>query len=292
VVHNAVTDMGQGNSCAFVQIAGYILGQDANWIELRQPDTATAYPSGSSSAGRTTYTFGNALIKACDELRARLINRAGLLLFLDNDRDLRLELGKVVHPPTDREVPFTQLAAFMAREERVCINQFVAPVCAQPPDTAKGFFIGFPHVLFAYGAHLARIEIDLATGLIRVCDYVAVTDGGTVLNPCQFDQQIQGGVAQGIGYALMEDMERRQGMVLCRDLATYLIPTAPDLPDIHSCRLEANEGSGPFGLKGVGEVGMNGPLPAIANGLADGCAVRLCHAPLTPERVLLALEEQ
>lgn len=292
VVHNGVADMGQGNACAFVQMAGHILGQDANRIELRQPDTATAYPSGSSSAGRTTYTYGNALIKACEELRARLINRAGLLLFLDDDRDLRLEPGRVIHPPTDRAVPFTQLAAFMPREDRVCINQFVAPVCEQPPDTAKGFFIGFPHVIFAYGAHLVRIEVDLATGRIRVCDYVAVTDGGTVLNPCQFDQQIQGGVAQGIGYALMEDMERREGKVLNRDLATYLVPTAPDLPDIHSCRLEANEATGPFGLKGVGEVAMNGPLPAVANGLDDACGVRLGQAPLTPERVLLALEEQ
>lgn len=292
VVHNGVADMGQGNSCAFVQMAGHILGQDAAGIELRQPDTATAYPSGSSSAGRTTYTFGNALIGACEELRARLINRAGLLLFLDDDRDLRLEPGKVVHPPTDREVPFTQLAAFMPREDRVCIGQFVAPVSERVPDTAKGFFIGFPHVLFAYGAHLARIEVDLSTGLIRVCDYVAATDGGKVLNPCQFDQQIQGGVAQGLGYALMEDVERQEGQVLSRDLATYLIPAAPDVPDIHSCRQEGNEATGPFGLKGVGEVAMNGPLPAVANGLDDGCGVRLCHAPLTPERVLLALEEQ
>ena len=86
-MHNAVTDMGQGNSAAFVQMAGHILGQDASLVKLRQPDTTTAYPSGSSSAGRTTYTFGNALIKACEELKARLINRAGLLLFMDNDAE-------------------------------------------------------------------------------------------------------------------------------------------------------------------------------------------------------------
>ena len=179
----------------------------------------------------------------------------------------------------------------MPREDRVCISQFVAPVCQDPPDTAKGFFIGFPHVLFAYGAHLARVEVDLDTGLIRVAEYVAITDGGAVLNPCLFDQQIQGGVAQGIGYALMEETERNQGRVWSDTLARYLIPTSVDLPDIHSVPFPNHEATGPFGLKGVGEVAMNGPLPAVANAVADGCAIRLLHAPLTPERVLLALEE-
>ncbi len=292
VVHNAVADMGQGNASAFLQIAGHILGQDASRLRLRHPDTTTAYPSGSSSAGRTTYTFGNALIRACEELRARLINRAGLLLAVDSDRDVRLVPGKVIHPPSEREMPLEQLAAFMPQEDRVCISQFVAPICEQVPDTSKGFFIGFPHVIFAYGAHLARIEVDALTGAIRVCDYLAVTDGGAVVNPCMFDQQVQGGVAQGIGYALMEEVATHEGTVRSGDLATYLIPTALDLPDVISCAFQGNEESGPFGLKGVGEVALNGPLPALANGVADACGVRLRQAPLTPERVLAAREAQ
>ena len=292
VVHNAVADMGQGNASAFLQIAGHILGQDASRLRLRHPDTTTAYPSGSSSAGRTTYTFGNALIRACEELRARLINRAGLLLAVDSDRDVRLVPGKVIHPPSEREMPLEQLAAFMPQEDRVCISQFVAPVCEQVPDTSKGFFIGFPHVIFAYGAHLARIEVDALTGAIRVCDYLAVTDGGAVVNPCMFDQQIQGGVAQGIGYALMEEVATHEGAVRSGDLATYLIPTALDLPDVISCAFQGREESGPFGLKGVGEVALNGPLPALANGVADACGVRLRQAPLTPGRVLAAREAQ
>jgi CO/xanthine dehydrogenase Mo-binding subunit len=292
VVHNAVSDMGQGNSAAFLQIAGHILGQDASLLQLRQPDTVTAYPSGSSSAGRTTYTFGNALIKACEELKARLINRAGLLLFTDNDRDLRLVPGKVIHPPSDREVSLERLAGFMPHEDRVCISQFVAPVCEDIPDTAKGFFIGFPHVIFAYGGHLARIEVDLLTGAIRVADYLAATDGGTVINPAMFDQQIHGGVGQGLGYALTEDLVTFEGRVLSDDLSTYLIPGALDLPDIVSIAYHSEEASGPFGMKGVGEVAMNGPLPAVANALADACGIRLCHAPLTPVRVLAAMEKQ
>lgn len=292
VVHNAVSDMGQGNSSAFLQIAGAVLGQDASRVVLRQPDTATAYPSGSSSAGRTTYTFGNALIKACGELKARLVNRAGMILFTDTDRELRLAPGRVLHPPSGREVTLAQLASFMPREDRVCISQFVAPVCEEIPGTAKGFFIGFPHVVFAYGAHLARIEVDLPTGAIRVCDYLAATDGGAVINPSMFDQQVHGGVAQGLGYALMEDVVVREGAVVSDSFATYLIPGAMDLPEIISRAVEGREETGPFGMKGVGEVAMNGPLPAVANALADACGVRICRAPLTPERVLCALKEK
>ncbi len=289
LVHNAVTDMGQGNSSAFLQIAGHILGQDASQLKLRQPDTATAYPSGSSSAGRTTYTFGNALIKACEELKARLINRAGLILFIDNDRDLQLVPGKVIHPPSNRELSFQLLASYMPYEDRVCISQFVAPVCEEIPDTSKGFFVGFPHVIFAYGAHLARIEVDLLTGQVRVCDYLAATDGGAVINPSMFDQQVQGGVAQGLGYALMEDLVTHEGVVRSNDFATYLIPGAMDLPDTVSCAYQGHEATGPFGMKGVGEVALNGPLPSIANAIDDACGIRLCHGPLTPERVLSAL---
>jgi CO/xanthine dehydrogenase Mo-binding subunit len=289
-VHNAVSDMGQGNSSAFLQMAGHILGQDESRMDLRQPDTVTAYPSGSSSAGRTTYTYGNALIKACEDLKARLINRAGLLLFVDSDKDLRLVPGKVIHLPSKREVPLERLASFMPGEDRVCISQYVAPVCEEVPDTATGFFIGFPHVIFAYGAHLARVQVDLSTGVIRVLDYLAATDGGRVINPAMFDQQVHGGVGQGLGYALTEDLVTHEGRVMSRDLGTYLVPGAMDVPDIVSIPYHNNENTGPFGMKGIGEVAMNGPLPAVANAVADACGIRLRHAPLTPVRVLEAIE--
>ncbi|MBS1227687.1 MAG: xanthine dehydrogenase, molybdenum binding subunit apoprotein [Proteobacteria bacterium] len=289
VVHNAVSDMGQGNAAAFVQIAGHVLQQDAARVSVRQPDTATAYPSGSSSAGRTTFTFGNALIVACEQLKARLINRAGLLLFVDDDSTLTLVPGKIVHQASAREVSLARLAGFLRDEERSCLGEYVAPLCPDP-GTGKGFFIGFPHVVFAYGAHLARIEVDLSTGQIRVVDYLAVTDGGQVINPAMYDQQVHGGVAQGLGYALMEDLATRDGQVLAGDFSRYLIPGALDLPEITSVACPGEESRGPFGMKGIGEVAMNGPLPAVANALADGCAIHLRDAPLTPERVLLALE--
>ena len=290
VVHNAVADMGQGNASAFVQIAGHLLHQDAARVSVCQPDTASSYPSGSSSAGRTTFTFGNALITACEQLAARLINRAGLVLFVDDDSTLELMPGKICHAASGREVSLARLGEFMSAEERCCLGEYVAPRCPDP-GTGKGFFIGFPHIVFAYGAHLARVEVDLTTGQVRVIDYLAVTDGGQVINPAMFDQQVHGGVAQGLGYALMEDLLAHEGQVLASDFSSYLIPGALDLPEIISLACSGEESRGPFGMKGVGEVAINGPLPALANALADGCGIRLRDAPLTPERVLMALEE-
>jgi CO/xanthine dehydrogenase Mo-binding subunit len=289
LVYNAVADMGQGNSSAFALLATQELNQDASAIGLLQPDTERCHPSGSSSAGRTTYTFGNALVRACAAMRRKLLARAAMALFVDELDALELVPGAVRHKATGKSMPLAVMARFLARDDRVCVAEALMPVAQNPPDTGKGFVIGFPHLLFAYAAHLARVEVDELTGRVRVCDYAAITDGGRVLHRQGFDQQAQGGAAQGMGYALFEDFRLREGVIGTRDLSTYLIPTALDLPDIESLAAEGYEETGPHGLKGVGEVGLNGPAPAIAGALFQATGVRLRELPFTPERVLAAL---
>ena len=137
--------------------------------------------------------------------------------------------------------------------------------------------------------HLARVEVDELTGLVRVCDYLVAADCGQVLNPQLWEQQMQGGVAQGLGYALMEELPAPGGLPLHRDLSTYLIPTALDLPPIQCLAVPTWEESGPLGLKGCGEIGIDGPLPAVGNALAQALGRHLPEAPFTPERVLAAL---
>ena len=288
-----VSDMGQGNATAFFQIAGEILCQEDTAIELIQPDTSRTLPSGSASAGRTTYTYGNALIRACEELRRRLLGRAALGLLVDTLEDLELLPGRVRHPATGREVPLAMLSATMSEPERICISQFLMPVVREVPDTGKAFVIGFPHLLYAHAAHLACVEVDELTGAVEVKTYLAATEAGQVLNPQGFEQQVQGAIAQGIGYALCEEVKLEKGRVLTPNLATYIIPSAPDIPKMISLAVEIEEPSGPFGMKGVGEVGVNGPLPAIAGAVAGACdIVGFCRAPLTAERVLEALQQK
>ncbi|MHB8769995.1 MAG: xanthine dehydrogenase family protein molybdopterin-binding subunit [Syntrophales bacterium] len=288
-LYSGVSDMGQGNTTAFLQIAGQILRQEDSTFEIVLPDTDRTLPSGSASASRTTYTYGNALIKACEELRRRIVGRAALMLLVDTLEALELLPGRVRHPGTGREVPIAALAATMTEPERICISQFLMPVVKEVPDTGKAFFIGFPHLLFSYAAHVARVEVDELTGQVTVDSYLAVTEAGRVLNPQGVEQQVQGAVAQGIGYALCEEVRLAEGRILTPDLATYVIPGATDLPEILSLAVETAEPTGPYGMKGVGEVGIDGPLPAIANAVADACGIAITRAPLTAERVLEAL---
>ncbi|MBI5520618.1 MAG: xanthine dehydrogenase family protein [Desulfovibrio sp.] len=293
-VYVSVADMGQGNASAFALLAAQELNQPPSSIELVMPDTERCHPSGSSSAGRTTYTFGNALIKACAGLRAKLASRAAMPLLRDTLDGLALEPGRVVHAPSGKALPLAVLARFLPHDDRICVAEFLMPVAQDVAGKAEGFLIGYPHLLFAYAAHLARIEVDGLTGRVRVCDYLCATDGGRVLHRQGFDQQAQGGAAQGIGYALFEEFRLDAGRSTTGDLGTYLIPTALDLPDIASLAVDGCEESGPHGLKGVGEVGLNGPAPAVAAALrhclGDAAARRLRRLPFTPERVLAALK--
>jgi CO/xanthine dehydrogenase Mo-binding subunit len=290
-VFNGVSDMGQGNAGTFVQIAGEILCQDSSRMELIQPDTDRGHPSGSSSASRTTYTYGNALIRACQELKGKLLHRAQLLFMADEDRGLALVPGKVRHLPSGRDVPLEALAAMMPESDRVGLSQFVMPVSQDVPATGKDFAIGFPHALFSHAAQLATVEVDELTGKVDVCHVVAVTEAGRVINPQCFEQQVQGAVAQGIGYADCEEVAVRDGTILNPDFTNYVLPTALDVPEIECLPVETVEPTGPFGMKGVGEVGVNGPLPAIAGAIEDALGVRINRPPMTGERVLTALRE-
>jgi CO/xanthine dehydrogenase Mo-binding subunit len=211
------------------------------------------------------------------------------VLLADTTDDLELLPGRVKHLRTGREVPLQALGAMMPAEDRICISQFIMAVARDALDSGKEFVIGFPHLLFSCAAHLAYVEADELTGAVEVKEYLAVTEGGRVLNPQAYEQQIQGAVAQGIGYALCEEVQLRQGRILTPDFATYILPTAADIPEIASLAVETWEDSGPYGMKGVGEVGINGPLPAIANALAGACGIRISRAPITAERLLAAL---
>ncbi len=294
-VFSGVVDMGQGNAATYLQIAGSILNQDSDHLELVQPDTEKTLPSGSASASRTTYTFGNALIGAAQALKARIVQRAASLVESGaGDReDLTMAPGFLVHGQTGQSIPLLQVAAILTEAERVSVFNFQAPVASERPTADQNLQLhGIPHRIFSYGVHLACVEVDELTGKVEVKHYLAVSDCGSIINPQIVEQQIQGGIAQGLGYALSEDFVVEKGKMATPDLSTYIIPTSLDIPDMQSLAVELPEETGPFGLKGAGEIAIDGPLPAVANALADACGVRIFHYPLTAERVLQALAEK
>jgi len=288
----SVSDMGQGNAATFLQIAGDLLNQESSRLIPVLPDTGKTLPSGSSAASRTTYTYARALIKAVNLLKQRLCERASDLLFAPTTDDMALAPGRVVHLPSGREIPLSHLAKFMAPKERVAVAYWRAPMAKDKINiTTTTAFLGIPHTLFSYAAHLAYVEVDEITGRVGVERYLSVNDCGRLINPCVFEQQIQGGVAQGLGFALHEEFKSAMGAPQSADFATYIVPTALDCPDMETVSINLFEHTGPYGLKGAGEISINGPLPAVANAVYDACGVRLNKAPLTSERVLKALAE-
>lgn len=288
-----VSDMGQGNASTCLQIAGDILGQDADSMELILPDTDRSLPSGSASASRCTYTYGNALIRAAQAFKQRLFERASTLLMIPTSDDLSLIPGGIRHLPSRKEVPLSQLAQLMDPPERTCTHYYRAPVAQEKLELySSSKVFGLPHILFSYAAHLTYLEVDELTGEIEIKTYLSVSDCGRVINPQIYEQQIQGGIAQGLGYALSEDFIVKEGKGLTPDLSTYIIPTTLDVPEMVSIPVEIDEPTGPFGLKGIGEISINGPLPAVANALADACGIRVSRSPFTPERVLGAMKEK
>ena len=286
-VYCGVVDMGQGNISTYLQIAGNILNQSMSFMEPVLPDTDKTLASGSSSASRTTFTFGNALIKASDILKKRIIEKCADMLMEGDVRNLDLIPGKVVHFPTGREFTLEQIAMFFNDAERFVSSRYRVPVSMEHPTEDKNLRLhGIPHYIFSFGAHLAGVEADMLTGAVTVKKYIVASDCGRLINPQVFEQQVHGGVAQGLGYGLYENMIVDQGRILTEDFSTYILPTSLDVPDMESLTVHRDEKHGPFGLKGVGEVAIDAPLPAIANALYDACGVRIKNFPITPEKVL------
>jgi len=290
-IYNSVPDMGQGNASAFVTLAAQALHQAPEAFALVQPDTRHCLPAGSSSASRTTYTFGNALLGACRAMEAKLRARAALVLLCDDPARLVLSPGQAADPATGAAVPLARLGALLPRDDRLCVDQFVMPVVENPPDTGRQFKLGFPHRFYSHGACLCAVEIDELTGRVRLARCVVSVACGRVLSRQGVEQQIQGAAAQGIGLALFEDPALKDGCLGAGDLSRYLIPTALDLPDVECLIVPDDEPTGPLGLRGMGEVGVHGPGPAIAQALFDAAGIWVAHLPVAPEDILAALGE-
>jgi CO/xanthine dehydrogenase Mo-binding subunit len=294
-LYAGVADMGQGNVATFAQIAGAILNQKPPALRIVMPDTDRTLPSGSSSASRTTFTFGHALIQAADMLRQRILQRALLMarmtLFQEvAESDLALLPQGVCHLVSGRIFPLAAIAQAMDGAERCCTFSYTAPTARQTVGSNQKLRQwGIPHRIFSFAAHLALLQVDELTGEVTVCHYVTSTDAGRILNPGVYEQQVQGGVAQGLGYALTEAYQVDKGETKTRNFTTYTIPTSRDVPDIVSLPVEQMEALGPFGMKGLGEIAIDPVYAAIANGVADAVSTRIGQGPLTPERILEAM---
>jgi aldehyde oxidoreductase len=273
---SGAVDIGQGSNTIMLQIAAEALGVPVDSIDLVSGDTDLTRDAGKTSASRQTFVSGNAVRLAGIALRAEILSRTNA----GPNATIRLANGTIqigdatLDPAT---MPADTQGLVLRGEGRF-----------DPPTTpldADGQ--GIPYASYAFAAQAALVEVDIELGTVRCLRIVAAHDVGRAINPQQVEGQIQGGVAQGLGLALMEEFVPGR----TDNLHDYLIPTIGDIPPIDTILIERPDPLGPYGAKGVGEPALIATAPAILNAIAAATGVRLTQIPATPDRVLAALQK-
>lgn len=273
-VRAASTEMGQGTSTVFTQIAAAAAGYSPGQIVVATPDTAVVPNSGPTVASRTVMVVGRLIEKACGELKEILGTRSS-----------GLGVGGLSGESLRRAI-----VEWHARNPG---RDLAATATFEPPPGVKfddERYVGDAYATYAWGACVAHVEIDLRTCAARVLDFASVQDIGRVINPVLAKGQVQGGVVQAIGWTLLEECRFRDGAMVNNQLTNYIIPTADDVPPIEVEFVEVPYAHGGGGAKGVGELPMDGPAPAIINAIADATGADPVMIPMTPERLMMLVE--
>ena len=259
------TEIGQGTNTVFAQIAADALGIGVERVDVAQPDTSIVPNSGPTVASRTCMVVG------------KLVESAALTL-LDALKGARIDTTDV--PAACREY----VDRFGALRGSA---QYQAPPGLRWDDER---YQGDAYGTYGWAVYVAEVSVDTLTCEIRVDDFVAVQEVGRVINPVLAKGQIEGGVAQGIGWALFEQVFWREGRMANAQMTNYIIPTSMDLPPIRVEFEERPYAHGPGGAKGIGELPMDGPAPAIANAVAHATGVDVTRVPILPEALMSVLE--
>jgi CO/xanthine dehydrogenase Mo-binding subunit len=289
VIRAGVTDLGGGQAASLAQIASEILGVSPDRIAVHIGDSALTPLAGGTFATRQLYMSGNAVLKTARELRATMVPvAASLLEAAEADVQFADNHASVIGSPR-QHVPLARVVAECARRGIVpaCLSAFQGEQ-APPVDLETGQGKTFPD--YTFGCHAVEVEVDSETGAVTLLKHVAGHDVGRAINPQSVEGQIQGGAVMGAGQALMEEVTLDAGNNLTTLFASYLIPTAMDVPDVRAIVVESGEGKGPFSARGIGEPPTGPPVAAVASAIRDAAGVRLFELPMTPERIVRALE--
>jgi len=283
-------DMGQGNATAYAQIAAEELSCRMEDVHVDCADTGIGPDTGSSSASRSVYVGGNAIIRAAQKMRTLLISHAARIL---GEPETRLECrdgAVVVEDDSRRRETYASLASHArAKGDQVRVEAgFEVPRFERHLEGS----IEIPHWAFMYATAVALVEVDTLTGKTKTLRFLVIPDSGRIINPQGFRGQCEGAVVQGLGYALTEDAIIENGQLKTTNFTTYLIPTIHDVPEIEVVPVETFEKTGPYGAKGVGEIAVVPAAAAISNAIYDAVGVRSFTLPIRPERVFNALRPQ
>jgi CO/xanthine dehydrogenase Mo-binding subunit len=264
------TEMGQGTNTIFAQIAAEALRVDCEQIRIVQPDTAYVPNSGPTVASRTAMIVGKLVETAAVGL-LKTLRESGLLRDGYSAADFSRACG-----------------AYVAKQG--ALKSFVKYEHPRDLHWDDQKYSGDAYGAYAWAVYVAEVSVDMRTAEVRVNDFVAVQEVGKVINPVLAAGQIEGGVAQGIGFALYENVVWQEGRMVNAQMTNYVMPTSVDLPAIRVYFEEIPYGRGPAGAKGIGELPLDGTAPAIANAIAHATGVDVRQIPITAETLLEMLE--
>ncbi|MBK8791705.1 MAG: xanthine dehydrogenase family protein [Holophaga sp.] len=267
----ASTEIGQGKDTVFSQIAAQALKIPMDMVEVAQPDTKVVPDSGPTVASRSTMVVGHLVEDAAYAFKQALIQQGFLT--------------EPYAPEVFREAVKRSHARLGSMK---CYAQYHNPPHIVWDDKT---YQGDAYPTFSWACYAAEVAVDTVTYEVKVEDFVANQEVGRVINPVLAAGQIEGGVAQGIGWALWENVEWKHGRMANNQMTNYIIPTSMDLPRIRVGFLENPHPAGPSGAKGLGELPMDGPAPATLNALQNALGpLRLDEVPMTPERLMDRME--
>jgi CO/xanthine dehydrogenase Mo-binding subunit len=264
------TEMGQGTNTIFAQIAAEALSLECEQIEILQPDTSLVPNSGPTVASRTVMIVGKLVETAALAIKKSLLQSG----FLQEGYSSQ-QFENACRQYLDKFGPLESLVKYQH------------PSDLHWDDTK---YQGDAYGAYAWAVYVAEISIDTRTAGIRVEDFVAVQEVGKVINPVLAAGQIEGGVAQGIGFALYENVVWQEGRMMNGQMTNYIMPTSMDIPPIRVFFEELPYARGPAGAKGIGELPLDGTAPAIANAIAHATGADIRQIPVTPEILFEMLE--
>ncbi|MFQ5433960.1 MAG: xanthine dehydrogenase family protein molybdopterin-binding subunit, partial [Anaerolineae bacterium] len=283
------TEIGQGSETILAQIVAETLGAPLADVSVINSDTDVKPWDVGVHASRTTFIAGNAAYLAAVDARNQIFETAASLLGVDSDQLVARDGRIMVRHNEDRATTLEKVVRRRHFREggQVVLGEgwYDPPTKLVDKDTYKGNI----SATYGFGAQMAEVEVDTETGQVRVLRLACANDVGRAINPMAVEGQIEGGAQMGLGYALTEELMVKDGRVLNPDFLDYRLFTSADMPEIETIIVETDDPGGPFGAKGVGEMGGTPTAAAIANAIYDAVGIRMTQLPMTPERVLAAL---
>ena len=283
-------EIGQGSETVLAMMASEELGIDLKRIKVINTDTDIKPWDVGVHASRTSFVAGNSLLGAIKILKEKLNKKAGELLKTAHS-EFEYDGGEIISNKTKEHIALDKVVRemhFSEPNELAIASFFYEPTSKFQDKEFKGNVSGS----YAFAAQAIEVEVDTYTGNVRVLDIYVAQDVGKVLNPLLLGGQIEGGILQGVGYALTEELLMHEGKILNSNFHNYKMLTAADIPNIHFFPIETNDKEGPYGAKGVGEAPLIPTAAAIANAVCNALDIEVIDLPITPEKVLRAIAEK